>query len=144
MSYGVKVPRVKDKPKDEIFTLCEDLWRSGMLEETFVACEWSERLLKRYTPGDFAVFERWVMNYVNNWASCDTLCNHTVGSFLQRFPQYLPELKNWARSDNRWARRAAAVSLIVPARKGLFLEEIFAIADILLMDTDDLVQKGYG
>jgi 3-methyladenine DNA glycosylase AlkD len=153
--YGVKVPRVntiarefyprvKDKSKDEIFALCEALWRSGMLEETFVACEWSERQLKRYAPDDFAVFERWVMNYVNNWASCDTLCNHTVGSFLERFPRFLPELKKWAGSDNRWARRAAAVSLIVPARKGLFLEEIFALAGILLMDADDLVRKGYG
>ena len=41
-------------------------------------------------------------------------------------------------------RRAAAVSLIVPAKKGQFLDEVFAIADILLLDTDDLVQKGYG
>ena len=41
-------------------------------------------------------------------------------------------------------RRGAAVSLIVPARKGLFLPEIFEIATILLNDTDDMVQKGYG
>lgn len=49
-----------------------------------------------------------------------------------------------ARSDNRWTRRASAVSLIIPARKGKFLNEIFEIADILLQDKDDLVQKGYG
>jgi len=41
-------------------------------------------------------------------------------------------------------KRAAAVSLIIPARKGLFLNDIFEIADILMMDADDLVQKGYG
>ena len=41
-------------------------------------------------------------------------------------------------------RRAAAVTLILPARKGKFLEDIFEIADSLLLDTDDLVQKGYG
>ena len=41
-------------------------------------------------------------------------------------------------------RRASAVSLIVPARKGKFLPEIKEIADSLLMDEDDLVQKGYG
>ena len=45
---------------------------------------------------------------------------------------------------NRWVRRASAVSLIIQARKGLFKEDIFEIADNLLMDTDDLVQKGYG
>ena len=41
-------------------------------------------------------------------------------------------------------RRASAVSLIIPARKGLFLDTIFEIADNLLLDKDDLVQKGYG
>jgi 3-methyladenine DNA glycosylase AlkD len=41
-------------------------------------------------------------------------------------------------------RRAAAVSLILPARKGKFLPQIFEIADRLLKDRDDLVQKGYG
>ena len=41
-------------------------------------------------------------------------------------------------------RRAAAVSLIIPAKHGKFLEESLAIADLLLTDGDDLVQKGYG
>jgi 3-methyladenine DNA glycosylase AlkD len=39
---------------------------------------------------------------------------------------------------------AAAVTLIIPARKELFLNDVFAIADILLLDSDDMVQKGYG
>jgi 3-methyladenine DNA glycosylase AlkD len=41
-------------------------------------------------------------------------------------------------------KRAAAVSLIIPAKKGLFLKEIFTISDRLLTDKDDMVQKGYG
>jgi 3-methyladenine DNA glycosylase AlkD len=41
-------------------------------------------------------------------------------------------------------KRAAAVSLIVPARKGLFLPAIFDIAVLMLTDGDDMVQKGYG
>jgi len=41
-------------------------------------------------------------------------------------------------------RRAAAVSLIIPARKGKFLHDILEIADILLLDKEDMVQKGYG
>jgi 3-methyladenine DNA glycosylase AlkD len=41
-------------------------------------------------------------------------------------------------------KRAAAVTLIVPAKRGKFLEDIFEIADILHSDTDDMVQKGYG
>jgi len=60
------------------------------------------------------------------------------------YPDFLKKLKIFAVSPNRWMRRAAAVSLIVPARKGLFLSTIFELAEILLTDKDDLVQKGYG
>lgn len=67
-----------------------------------------------------------------------------MGNFLEKYPAYLQQLKQFAKSPNRWMRRAAAVSLIVPARKGLFLKEILEIADVLLTDSDDLVQKGYG
>jgi 3-methyladenine DNA glycosylase AlkD len=153
--YGVKVPivnkiskeffkRIDFKTKSEIFDLCESLWQSGFIEESFIACHWSYFIHKKYEPDDFQIFERWINDYVNNWASCDTLCNHTVGEFIERFPGYLIKLKGLAKSENRWMRRASSVSLIIPAKKGKFLSNILEIADILLADNDDLVQKGYG
>lgn len=153
--YGVKVPLVnkiskesftiiKDKPKEYILGLCSKLWESEYLEESFIACNWSYYIHSNYETKDFDIFAEWVNTYVNNWASCDTLCNHTIGTFIEMYPQYITKLKEWAKSDNRWVKRAAAVTLIIPARKGLFLNEIFEIADILLLDKDDLVQKGYG
>jgi len=135
---------IKDKSKTEIFNLCEELWQTGFIEESFIACNWSYYVRKEFGPEDFKIFEKWVDNYVSNWASCDTLCNHTVGEFLEKYPEYLSSLKKWARSKNRWMRRASAVSLIIPARQGKFLQDIFEMADILLSDKDDLVQKGYG
>jgi len=135
---------VENKEKNNIFSLCEQLWQSGYIEESFIACNWSYFVHKEYMPDDIAVFEKWINQYVTNWASCDTLCNHTVGEFIEMYPEYIVELKKWAKSTNRWMRRAASVSLIVPARKGKFLPELFEIADILLPDKDDLVQKGYG
>jgi 3-methyladenine DNA glycosylase AlkD len=135
---------VADKSKVNIFGLCNDLWKSGNMEESFVACNWSYNIHKQYEPSDFYVFESWVKNYVGNWASCDTLCNHTVGTFIEMYPEYLSGLKRWAMSPNRWVKRASAVSLIVPARNGKFLPDIFEIADILHADKDDMVQKGYG
>jgi 3-methyladenine DNA glycosylase AlkD len=154
-SYGVKIPivnqiskaffdKVKGRTKAEIFGLCEDLWQSGNLEESIIACNCSYALRKQYEPNDFETFERWVQNHVNNWASCDTLCNHTIGKFIEMYPEYISRLKTWTTSENRWIRRAAAVGLIIPARKGLFLDDIFQIATTLLHDKDDLVQKGYG
>ena len=68
----------------------------------------------------------------------------TVGAFIEMYPEFLEQLKRFAKSENRWVKRAAAVTLIIPARRGKFLKDIFEIADILLEDEDDLVRKGYG
>ncbi|MFA5383484.1 MAG: DNA alkylation repair protein [Eubacteriales bacterium] len=81
---------------------------------------------------------------IENWAKCDGFCNHSVGSLIEKFPESLKEIKSWTRSKNRWLKRAAAVSLIIPAKKGKHLADIFEIADDLLPDKDDMVQKGYG
>ena len=63
---------------------------------------------------------------------------------MARFPGAVDVLKAWAASENRWMRRAAAVSLVVPAKRGEFLDDALAIADLLLLDSDDMVRKGYG
>lgn len=153
--YGVKTPIVHKISKEsfknieafdkaEIFRLIEILWQSGILEESIIACNWTYSLRKRFQPNDFIIFKNWIDLYINNWASCDTFCNHSVGVFIQMYPDFLMELKKFTTSKNRWMRRASAVSLIIPARKRLFLDIIFEIADNLLTDKDDLVQKGYG
>ncbi len=136
--------KLRGTAKADIFKLCDELWRSDYMEESFVACSWAYELRKDYTPDDFAIFTEWVAKHVTNWASCDTLCNHTVGTFIEMYPEFIKELKLWAGSKNRWMRRASAVTLIIPARKGKFLKEIFELADILRTDGDDMVQKGYG
>lgn len=136
--------KIAGESKETIFQYCEELWQSGKMEESFVACNWSYKLHKRYEAIDIIVFERWIRKYVSNWASCDTLCNHTVGDFIMMYPEFISKLKEFAKSENRWVKRAAAVTLIIPARKGLFLNDIFEIAKTLLPDKDDLVQKGYG
>lgn len=154
-SHGVRAAVVNRMSKDffktmeapskaAVFNLCEELWKSGYIEESIIACNWSWYVHRSYQPEDFVVFERWVNEYVDNWASCDTLCSHTIGGFLEMYPDHVVRLKDWARSDNRWTCRAAAVSLILPARHGKFLKEMLEIADILLLHQEDLVQKGYG
>lgn len=153
--YGVKTPVVRQISKElfkltqsatktEIFELCEILLQSGFIEESFIACHWSYAIHTDFKPEDFQLFERWVNEYINNWATCDTFCNHTLGAFIEMYPEYINQLKAFTKSDNRWVRRASAVTLIIPAKKGKFIKEILAIADILLFDQEDMVQKGYG
>ncbi len=153
--YGVKSAAVKSiakrywkdvaaLDKGEVFALCEELFRSGLCEDAFVVAEWLPRMADRFTPGDLAIFEGWIGRYINNWATCDTFCNHTVGDFIEIYPECMPRIIEWTGSANRWMKRAAAVSLIIPAKRGKHLAEVFVIADRLLTDGDDMVQKGYG
>ena len=153
--YGVKVPtvgkiakkyweQVSELCKPEIFSLCEELYRSDYTEEAFVVSFWLPNYIEHLEPNDLATFKIWIDKYINNWAKCDGFCNHTIGDIIRRYPQVLGEVKTWAKSGNRWLRRASAVSLIVPAKKGDFLDEALEITDVLLTDKDEMVQKGYG
>jgi len=153
--YGIKVPTVvkiakkywveiKFLEKKEIFSLCEELYRSNYCEEAFIVSSWAHLLVSRYEKKDLIVFRHWIDSYITNWAACDGFCNHTMGSFIEKYPEHLDELKYWTQSSNRWMRRAAAVSLIIPAKHGKYLDSVLEIADLLLTDTDDMVQKGYG
>lgn len=153
--YGIKAPDVRnvarrvrktvsDARKGDVFELCEALFRNGYLEESFIACHLAESRSASFERDDIRLFQSWIDNFISNWASCDTFCNHSVGSLVEKFPENLSFLKEWTRSQNRWLKRASAVSLIVPARKGKFLDAIIEIAENLLSDEDDMVQKGYG
>ncbi len=153
--YGVKTgtvsaiartywKEVKSLEKKEIFRLCEELYRSGLCEEAFVVSNWVPRLADRFEPEDLLVFEHWIDTYISNWAACDGFCNHAVGDFIETYPDRLADVKRWTGSGNRWMRRAAAVSLILPAKHGKYLDTALEIADLLLTDEDDMVQKGYG
>jgi 3-methyladenine DNA glycosylase AlkD len=135
---------IRARDKREIFGLCEELYRSGRLEEAFIASSWAHALSDRFESGDLAVFEGWIDTWITNWASCDGLCNHAVGDLLAKYPERIADLRRWARSPNRWMRRGACVSLIVPVKHGKFLSEALEIADLVLTDPDDMVQKGCG
>ena len=153
--YGVKTANVakiaqkywmgiKSRDKKEIFKLCEELYSSSYTEEAFIVSNWVPRLEDRFEREDFWVFLHWIDSYISNWAMCDGFCNHSMGDFIEKYPEFIDELKQWTKSGNRWVRRAAAVSLIIPAKHGKFLDHVIEIAGLLLTDTDDMVQKGYG
>lgn len=153
--YGIKtftvakiakkyLPQTKALSKAELFDLCEELFRSDYMEEAGVVAEWLPHYIDNLQASDIHTFKRWIEAYINNWAKCDTFCNHTVGDLIEKCPEVVPEVKSWAKSSNRWLKRASAVSFIVPAKRGMFLADAFDICDVLLLDGDDLVQKGYG
>lgn len=138
-------PEVKDMPKKDFFLFVEELLKSNYNEESGLAFKWLFRRKSEYTKSDFKIFERWLKKYVTNWGKCDDFCTHAFGELIFQFPELIFKTKSWSKSKNRWFRRASAIIFIYPIRKDKkFLKDIFAVSDVLLLDEDDLVQKGYG
>jgi 3-methyladenine DNA glycosylase AlkD len=136
--------QIKQLPVKQIFDFCDRLLESGDWQERAVAFQWAFQAKKHYQAHDFERFERWLDQYVDGWGSCDDFCTHTFGHLIYAFPEHIPNVKAWTPSENRWFRRGAAVVMIYGIRRGQEIEASFEIADQLLMDVDDLVQKGYG
>lgn len=136
--------QVKGWDKSQVFDLCEILLESRNWPERAIAFDWAFRCRKQYEAADFETFERWLNTYVDGWGSCDNFCTHAFGSLILRYPALIPSVMKWTGSANRWLRRAAAVVMIYSARRGEHLDAAFQIADRLLIDGDDMVQKGYG
>ena len=136
--------QIKHLDKDAVFELCEALLELGRWPEQTIAFDWAFRQRRQYEVEDFATFERWLRDYVNGWGSCDDFCTHAFGSLLLQYPDLMPNVMAWTESDNRWLRRAAAVALLYSIRRDENVVAAFRVADRLLLDEDDMVQKGYG
>jgi len=136
--------QVRYLPKRDIFEICELLHHGTKYEEHGIAFSWAGKLGAKLEPVDFNILEGWLKKYVSNWAACDTFCGGAVGEFLLRFPQFLPKVQRWACSENRWLRRASAVALIPAAKREKYLSDAYKTTDMLLLDEDGMVQKGYG
>jgi 3-methyladenine DNA glycosylase AlkD len=121
----------------------EMLIRSGVMEEGAVAVYLLRKAERRLTPKHFETLDMWI-DYLTNWANTDEFSAHVVGELLMRDLAKIGRLLEWTRSENRWRRRAAAVSLVLPARRGLYLDQILAVAERLMTDGDEMVQKGVG
>lgn len=138
------LPEVKKLTRAQTFELFESMLKNDYSEEAFLVTAWAPKFASQFEKNDLKTFKLWIDKYLNNWAKIDTFCNHAVADHLEKFPDDIDEIKSWVKSKNRWMRRAAAVTLILPARRGGYLEEAFEIADALITDEDDMVRKGYG
>ena len=78
---------------------------------------------------------------INNWDLVDLGCLWMTGSYLYNQPRDI--LYTLAKSDNLWERRTAILSTCYFIRQG-DLDDTFNIAEILLNDKEDMVNKATG
>ncbi len=104
-------------------------------------------LVYQYQEGNVQIkdkiFKFYLLNTsrINNWDLVDCSCRDIVGEHLQKSDRKI--LYQLARSKNLWERRIAMVSTWAYIRHG-DLKDTFAIAELLLSDTHDLIHKAIG
>lgn len=78
---------------------------------------------------------------INNWDLVDRSAIYVIGSYLIDKPRDI--LYKLAVSDNIWERRTAIVSTGYFIKQGE-ISDTFALAEILMNDTEDLIHKAAG
>lgn len=80
-------------------------------------------------------------SHINNWDLVDLSAEHIVGAYLEERPRDI--LHQLAGSSSLWERRIAILATFHYIKKGSY-EETLRIAQTLLTDRHDLIQKAVG
>jgi len=128
---------------DFLLEVADRLFAGGVLEEKTFAVLLLEKLHDKFGDAEFRRFESWLPR-ISSWADHDALVYYLIGPMIAIKPTRTTSIFLWAKSKNRWHRRAACVALIPGTRRKMFFPEIVRLSNLLLNDSDDMVQKGLG
>ena len=133
----------KARGLDFLIKVADQLFVGSVLEEKVAAVFLLEKLDAEFRDSEFKLFESW-LDRISSWADHDALVHDLIAPMIAAQPVRAKAVFRWAKSADRWHRRAACVALIRGARARLFFPEIRKLSDSLLTDEDDMVQKGLG
>ncbi len=134
---------LKEKGPDFLIAVADELFSGEVLEEKSFAVCLLQTLTEHFGDAEFRRFEKW-LDRISSWADHDGLVHYLIAPMIVAKPQRTRVVFRWAKSRDRWHRRAACVALIQGARRKMFFAEITRLSDLLLSDEDDMVQKGLG
>lgn len=128
---------------DFLVEVADHLFSGPVLEEKAAGVFLLEDLTGKCNDREFKVFETW-LDRISSWADHDGLVHCLISPMVVENPTRTKFVFPWARSRDRWHRRAACVALIRGARAQMFFPEIVILSNSLLGDQDEMVQKGLG
>ncbi len=100
----------------DAFSLCDVLFEVRILEVTLFGLEFLSRFAGKMGESEFDKCEQWLAaNLIDSWASVDSLGPHVLGVIVRNHPGLVPRVAGWTGSENRWLRRASAVTFILLA-----------------------------
>jgi 3-methyladenine DNA glycosylase AlkD len=126
-----------------LLRVADDLFTGTVNEEKNVAVFLLENITAGFGDEEFRLLESWLRR-ISNWSDHDALVHYLIAPMIVAKPARARKVFLWAKSKNRWYRRAACVALIQGTRRKMFFPEITKLGDQLLLDEDDMVQKGLG
>ncbi len=132
-----------EKGLEFLIKVADDLFSGAVLEEKGFAVCLLQTLTAKFGDAEFRLFEAW-LDRISSWADHDGLVHYLIAPMIVAKPARAAMVFRWAKSSDRWHRRAACVALIQGARKKMFFPQIKRLANVLLRDEDDMVQKGLG
>jgi 3-methyladenine DNA glycosylase AlkD len=128
---------------DFLLRVADKLFAGRVLEEKVFAVFLLEKMTEEFDDAEFRLFESWLPR-ISSWADHDGLVHYLIAPMVASKPDRTARVFRWAKSPDRWHRRAACVALIQGTRRKMFFSEIRRLSDLLLSDEDDMVQKGLG
>jgi len=128
---------------DFLVGVADQLFSGLVLEEKVAGIFLLENLTGKCGDREFDLFESW-LDRISSWADHDGLVHYLISPMVAAKPSRAKSVFKWAKSPNRWHRRAACVALIRGARAKMLFPEVMKHSDKLLSDQDDMVQKGLG
>lgn len=144
---GLRVPTVRQIAKeyqglalDEIEHLLESPIHEHRLCAVIIMAEQAKRADQAHHKHLYDLYLRRT-DRINNWDIVDVSCRDVVGGYL--FNRSRAPLYKLAKSKDLWERRIAIVSTWQFIRHG-DLNDTFALAAVLLQDTQDLIHKATG
>jgi 3-methyladenine DNA glycosylase AlkD len=133
----------KEHGLDFLIDVADRLFSGSVLEEKIAAVFLLEKLDGELGDAEFKLFETW-LDRISSWSDHDALVHDLIAPMVAAKPARAKTVFRWAKSADRWHRRAACVALIRGSRAKMFFPEIKKLSDSLLADEDDMVQKGLG
>ncbi len=134
---------LRDHDLNFLVDVADRLFSGSVLEEKVAGIFLLENLEGHFGDREFQRFETWISR-ISSWADHDGLVHYLISPMVAAKPARVKAVFRWAKSKDRWHRRAACVALIRGARTKQFFPEIVKLSELLLADSDDMAQKGLG
>ena len=118
----------KGRDLDFLLEVADHLFSGSALKEKICAVFLLEKLEGEFGGTEFELFESW-LDRIGNWADHDALVHCLISPMVAARPARTKTVSRWAKSPNRWRRRAACVALIRGARAKMFFLEITRLSN---------------